>query len=181
MTAEGKNLGAWLKEILSTARMAGAGPTRSGLRAQARISFRDKGKAVVRCLTVHTDAAAKYKPDDSVSFDTFCKDTFGLHGLARRMPGVTWQTAGSVCQEAVDEAVAAGMDHRTTNLRKEVSAALREVATLGRAHTKRTEAEIKKARAGIMSWLDHGFKHGMDKDDIDDMVKEALVKSVLEL
>ena len=66
-------------------------------------------------------------------------------------------------------------------LREEIIDVILNVMRDDAVMKKRTQFEIEKAKTAIKSWVSHGLEQGMSYEEIDEIIKECVVKSVISL
>ncbi len=165
----------WLEKALSTFKICSIIPSRTGKHVQAHISYfcEDAGKRVTRSYTVPAADAANFKPELPIQFSEFCKHVVDLEFMVRMIGSRSLVTELST----VINHVAPVYEPKTLQIRTDLVVGMKDVSS--KASAKRDEIQVEKARKNIKGWMIQGFRYGLTTDEIDKIVKESLIESIL--
>jgi len=168
----------WIQKSMDSVRICSFGPSRSGNKVQAHLSYfdMDKCKRVNRSYAVSTLSAVSFTDASILSFDEFCREVFDFDLKIRISSvsgpiGIEFNKITSIIGEVYEK--------RTLQIRTDIMNGLRQISNL--ATIKRDEIQIEKARNNIRGWLIQGFRHGLTEEEVQKIFKESLIESILRI
>lgn len=173
-----------MSKIFDTMRVVSSSPTRSGLRIQVRISYEIDKLKKIACYTTHKPVIYMLRKH-GLSFNEFCIDGLNLPALIKPRASSFGQSTSqshliALSRLVVKGLATSGFEKSTQKFRAEVVESLWEVAKSDRNTAVQNKYQIGRVKDALKTWFDHGFKFGLSEEDVILLMKESIVKTVLD-
>ena len=149
--------------LLKSAKVSSASSTLRGNSIQVRIKFTDLSNSPnIGYYSIKSSQVSSHKFSDPM----FLRKCFRVSaiGSAARNQYEDW------CK---------GDPTELRSLQKDIMEAAKKEYAEGDATKRKNEATVAKCRRALSEWMIHSFKHGIDQEEIMQIMRESLIKSTM--
>lgn len=149
--------------VIKSAKVSSAGSTLKGNSIQVRVKFTNTmGQPSIGYFSINSSRISDYKFYDP----GFMRKCFRMSAI------------GSAARSQYDDWIK-GDPVELRRLQKEILDAAKKEYSEGEATRRKNEAAVAKCRKALSEWMIHSFKHGIDQEEVLQIMRESLIKSTM--
>ncbi len=165
------------EQAIKSMKITSVGPTRSGNQIQVRLSYLWDGKLTTGYQTSSRSVVNSFHVGYAVYFKEFLSGALRLHTAIRQSEKIDRFEADYQFDKIWAELSDTSIIKTSESIRKEIVRVMSE--SIGTANNKRDEVELTKCRKNLPLWIRSALIHGMNGEELHELVNCEVVSFVL--